>query len=222
MLLLVEDDLKIAKPLIQLFQKHGYSIDHASSGEQVFEFLALNDYDVIILDWMLPEIQGIDICKMLRRRNYLNGILMLTAKDTLENKLDGFDAGADDYLVKPFEFQELLARVKSLILRSQKFSRTVTKEIGDFKIDSSLRNIRLLDENLNLSNREYQVLELLLLNNGNIIPREMIIDKVWGLDQDVTSNNLDAFIRLLRKKLGKISNKHYIKNVRGIGYKMEV
>lgn len=221
MLLLVEDDPKIAKPLIQLFQKHGYSVDHASNGAEVFEFTEMNDYDLIILDWMLPEMQGIDVCKKLRASQFTKGILMLTAKDTLDNKLDGFEAGADDYLVKPFEFRELLARVKSLLLRSNQSLRSVSREIGDFKIDLSLRNISLLGENLNLSNREYQVMELLLTNNGNIIPREMIIDKIWGLDQEVTSNNLDAFIRLLRKKLEKVSKKSYLINIRGIGYKME-
>lgn len=221
MLLLVEDDPKIAKPLIQLFQKHGYSVDHASTGAEVFEFVKLNDYDLIILDWMLPEMQGIEVCKKLRQSQYAKGILMLTAKDSLENKLDGFEAGADDYLVKPFEFRELLARVKSILLRSNQSLRIEIKEIGDFKIDLALRNITLKGENLNLSNREYQVLELLLTNNGNIIPREMIIDKIWGLDQEVTSNNLDAFIRLLRKKLERVSNRPYLINIRGIGYKLE-
>ncbi len=222
MILLAEDDKKIAELLIHLFKKDGYQIDHANDGEEALIYTEMNHYDVIILDWMMPIKSGIEVLEILRSRNYNGGILMLTAKDTIDDKIEGLDNGADDYLVKPFEYRELLARVQALLRRSSKKIIDSSVSIGPFKLDRKHKVISVSGRDLGLSNREYQLFDLLLENNNQVVTRELIIDRVWGLDQEISQNNLDAFIRLLRKKIAKAINEKVIITVRGIGYKVEV
>lgn len=222
LVLLAEDDAKIAKNLVHLLGKDGFQVDHALDGEEAMMYIELNTYNVIILDWMMPKMTGLEVLIKLRQMDYNGGILMLTAKDTLEDKITGLENGADDYLVKPFEYRELHARVKALSRRSSKTIVTETIEIGPFRIDRSMNDILYQKKSLNLSKREYQLFSLLLENNRRIVPRDTIIDRVWGIDGEVTQNNLDAFIRLLRKKIESVCESKVIQNVRGIGYKVEV
>lgn len=222
MILLAEDDPKIAKLLIHLLNKDGYQVDHAHDGVEAMMYVGLNTYEVVILDWMMPGHTGIEVCRKLRENGFSGGILMLTAKDALDDKIIGLETGADDYLVKPFEYLELLARVKALLRRSTQKIVSESLDIGPFKIERQNKAVSFKGQPLQLTNREYQLFTLLLENNHQIVTREVIIDRVWGIDQEVSQNNLDAFIRLLRKKIETIANKKVILNVRGIGYKVEV
>lgn len=222
LILLAEDDPKIAKLLIHLFKKDGYQVDHAKDGIEALLYTETNAYDIVLLDWMMPEKSGLEVCETLRNRHYNGGILMLTAKDTLDDKIMGLEYGADDYLIKPFEYKELLARVKALSRRSTKKLTEDKIYIGNFMVDRAHKAIYYNDIDIGLSNREYQLLSLLMENNKQIVPREVIIDRVWGLDQEITQNNLDAFIKLLRKKIEQVARNKIIINVRGIGYKVEV
>ncbi|MBN2851183.1 MAG: response regulator transcription factor [Clostridia bacterium] len=222
LLLLAEDDSKIAELLIQLLKKDGYQVDYAPDGEEALLYCSLNNYDVVILDWMMPEVSGIEVCQNLREKGYPGGILMLTAKDTIEDKIIGLEAGADDYIVKPFEYRELHARIKALKRRSERTLQTNVLQAGPFSLERESNSVYKEGVPLNLSKREYQLFSLLLENSGKTVPREIIIDRVWGLDSEASQNNLDAFIRLLRKKIEKKGEKKVIISVRGIGYKVEV
>lgn len=220
-LLLAEDDPRISKLLIHMLNKDGFQVDHAKDGQEALLFCELNDYEVLILDWMMPKISGIEVCEKLRASGFTEGILMLTAKDTIDDKIEALGTGADDYLVKPFEYRELLARVKALARRSSKMLQADIVTIGQFKIDRSTNTIYKNDEMLNLSRREYQLFSLFLENRGKTLPKDTIIDKIWGIDGDISTNNLEAFIRLLRKKV-EDKGVAIIITVRGIGYKVEV
>ncbi len=222
MILLAEDEEKIAKLLIHLLKKEGYEVDHAHNGFEALEYVSINTYDLIILDWMMPEMDGIEACKAMRLNGYEGGILMLTAKDTLDNKIKGLESGADDYLVKPFEFRELKARLRALERRSSKSIRSDQVAKGDFKIDRTQQKAYYKDDAFDFSKKEYLLFELLFENAGNTITRATLIDRVWGIDGEITENNLEAYIRLLRKKIKVKSKDKIIVTVRGIGYKMEV
>lgn len=222
LILLAEDDPKIAELLIHLFKKDGYQIDHAKDGVEALLYTENNHYDIILLDWMMPEKSGLEVCETLRNRHYNGGILMLTARDTLDDKIIGLENGADDYLIKPFEYKELLARVKALSRRSTQKLNDDLLTIGDYTLDRVHKIVLYRNTDLSLSSREFQLLSLLLENNRQVVPRDVIIDRVWGLDQEITQNNLDAFIKLLRKKIEKSTKDNIILNIRGIGYKVEV
>lgn len=222
LILLAEDDPKISKLLLHLLNKDGYQVDHAVDGREVLMYHSMNQYEVIILDWMMPLMSGIEACIELRRAKYMGGILMLTAKDSLDDKVTGLEAGADDYLVKPFEYRELLARIKALSRRSAKGLLEDVLLVGPFEMNRATKTIKYKGASINLSHREYQLFSLLLENNGKVVPRGTIIDLVWGIDGDISPNNLDAFIRLLRKKIERPGSSRFILNVRGIGYKVEV
>lgn len=222
LILLAEDDPKIAKLLIHLLNKDGYQVDHANDGIEAMMYLDLNTYAVVILDWMMPGLSGLEVCRKLRDRRFNGGILMLTARDALDDKIIGLETGADDYIVKPFEYREVLARIKALSRRSTNKLTEDILEVEEFRIDRQRKTVFFKEEQIQLTNREYQLFHLLLENNRQIVPRETIIDRVWGIDQEVSQNNLDAFIRLIRKKVETIVRRKVIVNVRGIGYKLEV
>lgn len=221
-LLIAEDDPKISKLLRYMFTADGYTVDCAEDGEEALLYCEANQYDVVILDWMMPNKSGIEVLRTLRQRGYNGAILMLTAKDTLDNKIDGLDSGADDYLSKPFEYRELLSRIKALQRRSTQRLVEERLFIGPFSLDKQQMQIYVGTTNLELSHREYQLFSLLLENNGNTVVRGTIIDRVWGLDQSVSPNNLDAYIKLLRKKIALHHPSPVIQSVRGIGYKVDL
>ncbi len=222
LILLAEDDQKIAKLLVHMFGKDGYQVDWAKDGAEAVLYASMNQYEVVILDWMMPQLSGIQVLAELRVKGYSGGVIMLTAKDTLEDKIEGLEQGADDYLVKPFEYRELLARVKALSRRSVKVLHDDSQTIGQFTLQRHQKRILYNHVDLELSNREFQVFSLLLENNHRIVPKETMIDKVWGIDQEVSANNLEAFIRLLRKKIERHAGHALIQNIRGVGYRVEV
>jgi DNA-binding response OmpR family regulator len=170
---------------------------------------------------MMPGESGVDACRRLRKDGYERAILMLTARDSVEDRVTGLDAGADDYLVKPFEFVELLARLRALGRRStQKIQQDVV-EVGGFTLNRTAKVLKKADQVIQLSPREFQIFDLLAQNLGIVVPRDIILDRIWGLESDVSSNNIDSYMKILRKKLDTGDGRTIIKTVRGVGYKLE-
>ncbi|MGL5513013.1 MAG: response regulator transcription factor [Sporomusa sp.] len=219
--LLAEDDTKLGKLIKYMLEKSGVQVDWVISGDMALEYALYDPYDVVILDWMMPGQTGIAVCAQLRKRGYHGAILMLTAKDAVDDRVLGLDTGADDYFVKPFEFAELLARLRALARRSGMRLTENILQIGNLVFDGLTHCVRRGDTKIQLTSREFQLLELLLRNQEHVIPREVILERIWGLETEVTSNNLDAYVRLLRRKLSPL-DVVVIQTIRGIGYKLEV
>ncbi|MFT9849942.1 response regulator transcription factor [Aneurinibacillus sp. REN35] len=221
-ILLAEDDKKLGKLIAHMLTKEKYSVDWATDGEEAYIQAQDESYELLILDWMMPGKDGVAICRSLRASGYQGAILLLTARDAIDDRVCGLDAGADDYLVKPFDFAELFARIRSLLRRRQLPIAEDIIQIGELSLDCRQRIIQRGMETIQLTPREFQLLELLARNHGYTVPRDTILDRVWGYDAEVTSNTLDAFVRLLRKKIDCPNCPTLIRNVRGIGYKLEV
>ena len=217
-ILLIEDEESLVKIIKETLENNKFEVDFTLNGKDGYEKGFTNDYDLIILDVMLPEKNGFDILKDLRKNNVTSKIIMLTALSSLENKLDGFNNGADDYLTKPFHMEELLIRVnKELNLLNYKIY------YEDIYLDKS--NKKLINENTNesvdLVCKEYKLLEYLINNQTMILSKEQIYDKVWGIENESESNNMEAYLSFLRKKLKAIGSNVTIKSYRNLGYKLE-
>jgi DNA-binding response OmpR family regulator len=221
-ILLAEDDAKLGKLIKHMLEKAAIQVDWVLSGDLALEYALHDPYDVVILDWMMPGQTGIIVCDQLRKRGYQGAILMLTAKDALDDRVLGLDTGADDYFVKPFEFAELLARIRALSRRCRVSLTEDILQVGNVSFNCLTHCVRRGDTEIQLTSREFRLLDLLVRNQAHVIPREVILDRVWGLETDVSSNNLDAYVRLLRKKLSLFDDVVEIQTVRGIGYKLEV
>jgi DNA-binding response OmpR family regulator len=220
-ILLAEDDLKLGKLIVRMLTKEMYSVDWVTDGEDAYDYASSTTYDVVIFDWMLPSISGIEASQRLRTSGYEGAILMLTARDTLEDRVAGLDSGVDDYLVKPFEFKELFARIRALSRRMFVPIEQEIVKISDMVIDLRNHRVRCEDRVLSLTPKEFQLLELLVRNRNQVLPKEMIIERVWGYDREASSNTLEACMKLLRKKLDPLGEKKYIRTVRGVGYVLE-
>lgn len=218
--LFAEDDLRLGKLMKHLLEKEEIQVDWVVQGDTALEYAALSFYDVIILDWMMPGKSGIAVCEHLRKQGYENGILMLTAREAVQDRVLGLETGADDYLVKPFEFSELLARLHALSRRSSNKIQEDRVEIGNLVLNRTTKNVKRGDRDIYLSKREFQMLDLFIKNKGQVLPREVILDRIWGLESEVTSNNLDAYVRLLRKKIDSPEDDTLIHTIRGVGYKL--
>ncbi len=219
-ILLADDDAKLGNLLKHMLEKEAMQVDWVVRGDTAIDYALYSAYDVIILDWMMPGKTGIYVCDHLRKHRYQGAILMLTARDAVSDRVLGLDIGADDYLVKPFEFSELLARVKALSRRSSVKLKEDILQIANLIINCSAHTVIWEQGEIQLSVREFQLLEILAQNRGQVVPREVILDRIWGLDASVSSNNLDAYIRLLRKKLPNQGGVE-IQNIRGLGFKLE-
>jgi len=219
--LLAEDDARLGKLIKHMLEKSDIAVDWVLDGDMALEYALYSPYDVIILDWMMPGQTGLSVCQELRKNSYQGAILMLTARDAVEDRVLGLDTGADDYFVKPFEFAELLARLRALARRSSAKLRADIVQIGSLTLNRSTRSVSRGETEIQLTSREFQLLDLLIQNQGSVLPREVILDRIWGLESNVSSNNLDAYIRLLRKKISQSDENIVIQNVRGIGYKLE-
>lgn len=221
-ILLAEDDLKLGELIAyMLHKKAGYKVEWVQDGEDAYFYSTSAHYDILILDWMMPKESGIDVCKRLRKEGYSGAILMLTAKDSVEDRITGLDAGADDYLVKPFEIDELLARLRALSRRN--FAPIIEEEmhVQDLVLNRTSQIVVCGEEKIQLSPREFQLLDLLIQNKGQVLPREVILDRIWGIDADVSIKTIDATVKLLRKKLEKIGKQDTLHSIRGVGYKFE-
>jgi len=219
--LLAEDDSRLGKLIKHMLEKAGIEVDWVLGGDMALEYALYSPYDVIILDWMMPGQTGLSVCQGLRKHSYQGAILMLTAKDAVEDRVLGLDTGADDYFVKPFEFAELLARLRALARRSSAKLREDIVQVGSLSLNRTTRSVSRGETEIQLTSREFQLLDLLIQNQGIVLPREVILDRIWGLESNVSSNNLDAYVRLLRKKISLSDEDVVIQNVRGVGYKLE-
>ena len=221
-LLVVEDEHKIANAIKQGLEQESYAVDVAYNGDQGLAN-ALNDvYDVIILDRMLPgTVDGLEICRQLRQQTIHTPILMLTAKDQIKDRVSGLDSGADDYLAKPFAFEELLARIRALLRRPQDTSSPVL-QVADLKIDPANFSVSRQDKPIALSKREFALLEYLMRNAGRILSKDNIISHVWDFDADILPNTVEVYMGYLRQKIDKPfkGSSVLIHTVRGFGYKV--
>ena len=218
-ILIIEDQEKLVSYLKKGLENKSYSVDHSYDGKNGEKMALYGDYDLIILDLLLPKKDGIEVCKELRKKNTHTPILMLTAKDGTNDKIIGLDAGADDYLVKPFALEELLARIRALLRRPDKKEPEIL-EGQDILMDNSVHTVKKKDKVLNLTLKEYAVLEYLLKNKGLVLNREQILDHCWDFAYDSFSNIVDVYIKRLRKKM-EDGDEKYIQTIRGIGYKFK-
>jgi len=220
-LLLVEDQVKVARFIQRGLEEEHYAVDVAGGGEDALALLRVTPYDLVILDLMLLDISGVEVCRELRHRRSTVPVLMLTARDAMEDKVEGLDVGADDYLTKPFAFPEFLARVRAL-LRRQEDVKTTRIEIGDLTIDTATHEVTRAGHPIELASKEYAVLEYLVRRAGQVITRTMILEAVWGYDFDPGSNVVDVYIRYLRRKLDDPYPTKLLETIRGSGYRLRV
>lgn len=213
---MVEDEHKIANSIKKGLEQESYAVDVAYTGNDGYDLAASESYDLLILDVMLPEVSGVEICQKLRASNVHTPILMLTARGQISDKVEGLNSGADDYLTKPFAFEELLARVKALGRRPKNSTGSVYK-VSDLTLNTISYEVFRGGKKINLSSKEFAFLEYLMRNVNQVLSKEQIIEHVWDYDSDVLPNTVEVFIGYLRNKIGKPD---LIKTVRGFGYKI--
>ncbi len=218
-ILIVEDNQKLAGYIKKALEQESYSADCVYDGEQGEKRAIFGEYDLLVLDIMLPKKDGITVCKDLRKQNINLPIIMLTAKGELDDRVEGLDSGADDYLVKPFELEELLARIRAL-LRRPKEKEAEILSAQDVTIDNAKHMVRRNGKELKLTLKEYAVLEYLVRNKGRVVNREQILDHCWDFAFDSFSNIVDVYIKQLREKLND-KNEKYIKTIREVGYQFQ-
>ncbi|MGM0378412.1 MAG: winged helix-turn-helix domain-containing protein [Bacillota bacterium] len=222
-ILMVEDEMNIIELVKYNFELEDFDFNYEKNGKVALDKIRNNDYDLILLDLMLPGLDGITICKIIRKENIDVPVIMLTAKSEENDKIVGLDIGADDYVTKPFSVNELIARVKSVLRRYSK-SSNIKKDIyklKDLEININKYQVKRGKEVFNLTHKEFELLKLLVQNKGNVLSRNKLLDQIWGYDYFGETRTVDVHIRHLRKKLGKKSDKKYILTVRGVGYKVE-
>ena len=220
-ILLVEDSLQLNKALSTVLKRNSYIVDSAFDGEEALLFLKQCTYDAIILDIMLPKVNGLEVLKSARKQKLETPIIMLTAKSTTEDKIAGLDLGADDYLPKPFSVDELLARLRALMRRRPQYDEDNKDTFGDLSLDNGSFALSCGGENVTLMNKEFQIMSLLMKAKGKIVSQETISKSAWDSDSYSTSENVWVFISYIRKKLEKINSKVKIKSIRYQGYYLE-
>ena len=221
-LLLVEDSLQLNKALSTVLKRNSYIVDSAFDGEEALLFLKQYVYDAIILDIMLPKVNGLEVLKEARSKKLETPIIMLTAKSTTEDKILGLDMGADDYLPKPFSVDELLARLRALMRRKPNYDEEKKTEFGDLVLDDSSFALSNGEEKVTLMNKEYQIMSLLMKANGKVVSIDTISKSAWDMDSYSTNENVWVFISYLRKEIEKIHSKVKIKSIRYQGYYLEI
>ena len=218
-ILVIEDEPKVVAFLKKGLEEHGYDVEVAYDGYMGEKLALKNDKDLIILDIIIPHINGIDLCKTLRDKNIQTPILMLTALGTTDDKVEGFDAGADDYLVKPFEFKELIARIKALTKRSLGIiQNSKTLKIAGLELDLNKKTAKREEKIIELTAKEFSLLEYFMRNKGKVVSRTDISEKVWDIDFDTGTNIVDVYVNILRKKIDKDFNSKLIHTRIGMGY----
>jgi DNA-binding response OmpR family regulator len=219
--LLIEDDRKAAKLLAKGLHEEGFVVDVAPTGETGEEQAFVNEYDVIVLDWLLPGKDGIAVCQALRARNLTTPILMLTARNSLVDRVNGLSTGADDYLTKPFAFAELLARIRAL-LRRARVARPPILRVTDLMLDPASRKVTRGGVKIGLTSKEYTILEVLMQNAGETVSRTRLVERVWDEASEVLDNLVDVHVSHLRKKIDRELGSSLIQTVRGFGYRLGV
>ena len=223
-ILVVEDEFSLADIIATKLRKEKYNVDISLDGEDGLDNALSGVYDLIILDIMLPKINGIEILKEIRNNDIDTKVIMLTAKSSLDDKLIGFENGANDYITKPFHIEELIARVNVQLRNNEKNINKDILKFGDIELNVRTSTVSCIknNESINISYKELMILEYLMNNSNQIVSKEQIYDKIWGIDTDFESNNLEVYLSFVRKKLKIIDSDVTIKDIRGMGYKLEV
>ncbi len=217
-ILVVDDERAVRDSLRRALELEGYDVELAADGEEALERLDANgEPDAVILDILMPKMDGLEVCRRLRREGHRLPVLMLTARDEVENRVSGLDAGADDYVTKPFALEELLARMRALLRRTSSGSGEVLR-FADLELDPGTREVRRDGEPIELTRTEFSLLELFLLNPRQVLTRSVIFERVWGYDFGFSSNSLDVYIGYLRRKTEAGGRPRLIQTVRGVGY----
>ena len=216
-ILIVDDERQLTEALQVILKQNKYSVDCAYNGEDGLDLALSGIYDVIVLDIMMPKIDGLTVLKTLRNKKCSTPILMLSAKSEITDKIDGLNLGADDYITKPFNTEELIARIRALMRRKATFTGDVLT-FADISLDRDTFNLCKDDKKIALGKKEFQILEMLILNQGKSIDKEKFIEKIWGYDTDAEYNTIEVYVSFLRKKLSAVGAKAEIKSLRGIGY----
>lgn len=214
-ILIVEDEVGILQFLQQGLEEEGYTIETATDGEKALELLTNESFDLVLLDWMLPKLTGLEVCKAYRLQNKTSPVIFLTAKDTVQETIEGLQAGANDYIKKPFSFDELVERIKIHFRNSVK-EQVLT--LGPIEMDLSKHLVMVNNVVINLTHREFELLHYLVKNKGKVCTRTQIIEDVWDIHFDYDTGVIDVFMNAIRKKLNLKKEEDYIKTIRGVGY----
>lgn len=219
-ILIVENETRLAETLRQLMEDQRYQADMVGDGADGVDYGLTGQYDLIILDVMLPKVDGFEVARRLRSAHISTPILMLTARDDISDKIGGLDCGADDYMTKPFDSGELMARVRALTRRQGEVLGDVLK-VGDLSLECSSRLLRVGERSVRLGFKEFEVMRLLMVNSRAVVSKETLIAKIWGLDSEAEDNNVEVYISFLRKKLAYLGSRIAISTVRKVGYYLE-
>ena len=219
-LLFAEDDRDISKAVQTLLERSGYSVDAVYNGQDALDYIEQADYDGVILDWMMPKKTGIEVLAWMRGKGISTPVLMLTARDAIEDRVEGLDTGADDYLPKPFAASELLARIRAMLRRKVDYQHDVIK-YADIELDKSAMTITCGKKSVSLNNKAFQLMEMLVEHPGAVLSIDQIMERIWGWDSDAEVNVVWVNISTLRKKLTEIGAHLKIKAIRGVGYSLE-
>lgn len=220
-ILMIEDEKRLCEAMERILKANNYLLDIATDGEYGLECALSDTYDIIILDIMLPKMDGISVLKKLRKNRISTPVILLTAKGETEDKILGLDSGADDYLSKPFSTEELLARLRALGRRKENLISDGVHMVGDVELFPNTLYMRCASHSLKLTAKEYQVMELLMMRKGMITSKNMIIEKIWGYDSEIDEHSVEVYISFLRKKLGLIKAELTIQSERGVGYTLK-
>lgn len=218
-ILVAEDERDLNALLKKRLERQQYSVDACMDGQEALDYLAVTEYDAVVLDIMMPKTNGLEVLKTIRRQGKSTPVLLLTAKDSVQDRVTGLDLGADDYLVKPFAFEELLARLRVMLRKSTAaLSNTNIIEIANLKVDLNTHKVYRDDQEIELSNKEFSILRYLSINRGVVLSREKIEEHIWNYDYAGSSNVVDVYIRYLRRKIDDNYEPKLIRTVRGAGY----
>lgn len=220
--LIIEDEYSLADAVAETLKNEKFNVCIKTNGEDGEDEALTENYDLILLDVMLPKKNGFDILRYLRQEKINTPIIMLTAKSEIDDKLNGLEHGADDYITKPFSMRELMARIKVVLKRSNNIENTDLLEYGDLCLDLKNAKLKCNDNEIQISGKELELVEQLLLNKKQILSRESLLERIWGYDNETEYNNVEVYITFIRRKLKLIGSKVNIKAVRGVGYKLEV
>ncbi len=220
-LLIAEDEKNLNKILAQHLNDSGYTVDACFNGEEALDYISMTDYDAVILDIMMPKIDGLEVLKEIRTQNMDVPVLFLTARDSIADRVAGLDLGADDYLTKPFAFEELLARIRVLV-RKRAGNKTNVYTLADLTVNTQTREVKRREIPISLSSREFAILEYMIMNKNIVLSRDNLECHVWNYDYEGSSNMIDVYIRYLRKKIDEPFSPKLIHTVRGAGYVLKV
>ena len=220
-ILIIEDEYSLADAIAETLKNEKFNVDIETNGEDGENEALTENYDLILLDVMLPKKNGFDILRTLGQAKIKTPIIMLTAKSEIEDKLNGLEHGADDYITKPFAMRELMARIKAVLKRTNNIENTECLKYGDLVLDIKNAKLKSHNNEIQISGKELELLEQLLINKNQISSRESLAQRIWGYESDTEYNNVEVYITFVRRKLKLIESKVYIKAVRGVGYKLE-